>query len=114
ILGYARSTSLIRGSTASTIDPAGLRSYFGGASEANAARTVLREHPTTRATSEIDICSARCNRRISAQSSTLNTHFLPGSDRARLSAQVVNFRVPRPVQFSRAVDTSMLRCADAV
>jgi len=23
-----------------------------------------------------------------------------------LSAQVVNFRVPRPVQFSRAVDTS--------
>jgi hypothetical protein len=30
----------------------------------------LREHPTTRATSEIDICSARCNRRISAQSST--------------------------------------------
>ena len=51
ILGYACSSSRIRGSTASTIDPAGLRSYFGGASEANAARTVFLEHPTTRAIS---------------------------------------------------------------
>ena len=79
----------IRGSTASTIDPAGLRWYLGGTSELTAARTVFREHPSTRAIREIDICSARRNRRISAQSSTLNTHFLPGSVRARLSARVV-------------------------
>jgi hypothetical protein len=66
---------------------------------------VFREIPNTRAIPEIDISSARCNRRISAQSSTLSTYFLPGSARARVSAQVVNFRMPRPVQFSAAVDT---------
>jgi hypothetical protein len=56
--------------------------------------------------SEIDISSARRNRRISAQSSTLNTHFLSGSVAARVIRKVVSFRVPRPVQFSDAVDTS--------
>jgi hypothetical protein len=65
---------------------------------------VLREIPNTRAICEIGIRSARRSRRISAQSSTINTHFLPGSDRARLSAQVIRFRAPRPVQFSAAVD----------
>ena len=107
IVGYARSNSRIRGSTPSTIDPAGRRWYFGGVSEASATRTVLREIPNTRATCEIDIPSARHSRRISAQSSTVNTHFLPGSDRARLSAQVIRFRVPRPVQFSAAADTEV-------
>lgn len=76
-----------------------------GASELSADRTVFLETPYTRAISEIDICSARCNR-VSAQSSTLNTHFLPGSVKAKLSAQVVSFRMPRPVQFSAAVDTA--------
>ena len=46
--------------------------------EANAAFTVFRETPNTRAISEIGNRSDRRNRRISAQSSTLNTRFLPG------------------------------------
>ena len=58
--------------------PPAARSYFGGPSEANAAFTVFLEIPNTRAISEIGNRSARCNRRISAQSSTLNTRFLPG------------------------------------
>jgi hypothetical protein len=69
---------------------------------------VFRETPNTRAISEIDIFSDRRNRRISAQSSTLNTHFLPGSVGASLIRKVVNIRVPRPVQFSDAVDTAQL------
>src|SRR4051812_17649378 len=39
----------------------------------------------TRAITLIGICSDRCNRRISAQSSTANTRSLPGSARARVS-----------------------------
>jgi hypothetical protein len=39
---------------------------------------VFREIPNTRAISEIDNRSDRRNRRISAQSSTLNTRFLLG------------------------------------
>ena len=39
------SCSRIFGSTASTIDPAGLRSYFGAASDAIAARTVFLGTP---------------------------------------------------------------------
>jgi hypothetical protein len=104
ILGYARNSSRIRGSTSSTIDPAGARTYLGAASDASAVRTVFLETPITRATCEIDNPSDRRNRRISAQSSTFSTYFLPDSTRARLSAQVVNFRVPRPVQFSGAAD----------
>ena len=76
IAGYARNNSRIRGSTASTIDPAGLRSYLGGASDSNAARTVFLEIPNTRAICEIDSFSARRNRRISAQSSTASNPFL--------------------------------------
>jgi hypothetical protein len=37
----------MRGSTASTIDPADLRPYFGGASNFNAARTVFLEGTLT-------------------------------------------------------------------
>ena len=79
IAGYARSSSRIRGSTASTIDPARARSYFGGPSLAIAARTVFLDTPITRAISLIGSPSARCSRRISAQSSTSSTLFLPGS-----------------------------------
>ncbi|MBK9723696.1 MAG: phosphatase PAP2 family protein [Actinomycetales bacterium] len=39
------------------------------------------EHPTTRAITLIGIFSDRCNRRISAQSSTSNTRFLLTSNR---------------------------------
>ena len=54
------------------------RGTLGGPSEANAAFTVFREIPNTRAISEIGNRSDRRNRRTSAQSSTLNTRFLPG------------------------------------
>jgi hypothetical protein len=64
IVGHAANNSRIRGSTASTIDPAGCREYFGGPSEANAALTVFFEHPNTRAITLIGIFSARCNRLI--------------------------------------------------
>ena len=95
----------MRGSTSSTIDPAGSRSYFGGASERSAAFTVFLEMPCTRAISEIDSFSARRNRRISAQSSTANTPSSSGSVGARVIRKVVSFRLPRPGQFSPAVDS---------
>jgi hypothetical protein len=77
IAGYTFSSSRILGSAASTIDPAGLRSYFGGPSLAIAARTVFLEIPSTRAITLIGIPSARCSLRISAQSSTESTPFTP-------------------------------------
>jgi hypothetical protein len=107
ILGYAPSSSRIRGSTSSTIDPAGCRTYRGGRSEASAALTVLREQPITPAIVLIGILSARRSRRISAQSSTDNTpSSSPGSVRARVSAQGVKIRAPRRGQFSGVVDRS--------
>lgn len=78
IRGYTASNSRILGSASSATDPADTRRYFGGPSEANAAFTVFRAIPNTRAISEIGNSSERRNRRISAQSSTFNTRFLPG------------------------------------
>jgi hypothetical protein len=49
IVGYAFSSSRIRGSAASATGPAALRSYFGGRSLAIAARTVFLEIPIARA-----------------------------------------------------------------
>ena len=80
IVGHAANNSRMRGSTSSTIDPEPGRSYRGGPSEASALLTVFFEHPITRAITLIGISSARCNRRISAQSSTNNT---PSSSPAR-------------------------------
>jgi len=79
IPGYAFSSSRIRGSAASTTDPARGRSYFGGPALAIAARTVFLDTPSTRAISLIGMPSARRSRRISAQFSTSSTLFLPGS-----------------------------------
>ena len=107
--GYAASSSRIRGSNASATDPCGFRTYFGGLSLASAAFTVFREIPITRAISAIGICSARLSRRISAQSSTLSTCFLPDSAPARVSGKLVNFRLPRCGQYSVAADTRGLR-----
>ena len=45
IVGVAVSSARICPSKASTREPAGLRSYFGGESAANAARTVFRATP---------------------------------------------------------------------
>jgi hypothetical protein len=75
IVGHPCSNSRIRGSTASTTEPRGPRRYVGGPSATNAFRTVFFEQPTTRAITLIGNRSARYKRRISAQSSTLNTHF---------------------------------------
>jgi hypothetical protein len=48
IIGYTANNSRIRGSTESAMDPFGGRTYFGGASDANAARTVFLATPRTR------------------------------------------------------------------
>jgi integrase len=79
IVGQPASSSRIRGSNASTADPAGFRSYLGGPSLAIAARTVFLEIPSIRAISLIASPSPRCSLRISAQSSTDNTPSPPGS-----------------------------------
>ena len=49
IVGVLDSNARICGSNASTTDPAGARSYFGGPSEDNAARTVFLATPNWRA-----------------------------------------------------------------
>jgi hypothetical protein len=105
IVGTAFNNSRIRGSNPSTRDPAGARSYLGGPSLANAAFTVFREQPTTRAISEIETPSDRRNLRISAQSPTISTRSLPGSTPARVRGKLVNFQLPHRGQFSPAVDT---------
>jgi hypothetical protein len=101
IVGHAASSSRIRGSTASTTDP---RRYLGGPSAAKARFTVFFEHPITLATCLIGIPSARCSRRISAQSSTFNTPLPPRLGSSQGPAGV-NFRPSVGGQFSRAVDT---------
>ena len=75
IRGYPCNSSRIRGSTSSTIEPFSGRSYFGGSSEANAVLTVFFDIPNIWATALIGKPSARCSRRISAQSSTDNIPF---------------------------------------
>ena len=72
IVGTTINCSRIARSNPSTADPAGFRSYFGGPSEAIAARTVFRETPNVLAIILIGNPSARCSLRISAQSSTDN------------------------------------------
>ena len=78
IVGVPRSSSRMSASTASSADGIGRRSYRGGAGLRNAARTVFLLTPSRRATSLMGTLSARCNRRISAQSSTVINPFLPG------------------------------------
>ncbi|GIG63659.1 hypothetical protein Lfu02_80310 [Longispora fulva] len=59
IVGHPANNARIWGSTASTIEPAAARSYFGGAVDANARFTVFRAMPNLRAIAEIDTPSAR-------------------------------------------------------
>jgi hypothetical protein len=77
-----------------------------GPSLANAAFTVFREQTISRAISEIDTPSDLRSRRISAQSSTISTCFLPGSTPARVTGKLVNFQLPHRDQYSVAADTS--------
>jgi hypothetical protein len=53
---------------------------------------------------EIDTPSDVRSRRISAQSSTISTCFLPGSTLARVTGKLVNFQLPHRGQHSVAAD----------
>ena len=108
IVGYAASSSRIRGSNASATDPFGSRSYLGGPSDRSAARTVFRDTFLIRAICLIGSPSARWSRLISAQSSTSITCFLPGSVRARIPGRGVKFRLPRRGQYSASADTHLV------
>jgi hypothetical protein len=60
---------------------------------------VFREQPISRAISEIETPSDLRSRRISAQSSTISTCFLPGSTPARVTGKLVNFQLPVDSRF---------------
>jgi hypothetical protein len=95
--GVASNNRRIPGSNASTADPAGARSYFGGLAEANADATVFREIPNCLAIARPDNRSDRCNRRISAQSSTVITLLIV--------EEWLTFRPQHVAQYSTADDT---------
>src|SRR6516164_7891546 len=97
----------MRGSNSSTIDGAGRRSYLGGASDANAARTVFRDTFNTRPIILIDNPSARCNLRISAQSSTDNTPSSSRPDQGQETRKGVKIRAATRGQFSGGADMFM-------
>jgi hypothetical protein len=65
-------------SNRSTAEGRGWRLNTGGETERTADRTVFLDTPNCRTISLIDKPSARYSRRISAQSSTFSTSFLPG------------------------------------
>lgn len=104
IVGVFFSSPRIASSNASTADPAGVRSYFGGASDANAERTVFLEIPNVLAINLIGNPSARCNRRISAQSSTANNSLLLSALKPRIRRRGVKIRASTRGQFSGDAD----------
>ena len=71
--------------------------HYEGHDQANAARTVFLDTPNRRAIALIGTCSARPNRRISAQSSTEITLHHPGG---------VNFQPSLPSLASSLRDLS--------
>src|SRR6185437_15148772 len=91
-------------SNASTADPAGLRSYFGGPSEASADRTVFRDIFNVLAIVLIGNPSARCSLRISAQSSTDNNSLLLSARKAETQTKGVKIRASTRGQFSDDAD----------
>lgn len=109
--GHAFSSSCSRGSTASAIEPRGALSYFGGPSEASAPFTVFFDTPSSRAMALMGIFSARCSLRISAQSSTLSTLFLPGSWLEPGCQEGVSFQALPRGQFSRVADNPLATIA---
>ena len=100
--GNSRSSTRVDGSNTSTADPAGTRTYRGGSSEANAARTVFRATPSRREIALIAISSDRCNRRISAHSSTVIT--------PSRTPRGVNIQSAPGGQSSHGIDTGDRRC----
>jgi hypothetical protein len=117
IVGVPFSSARISPSTASSADGIGRRSYLGGAVLRSAVLTVFRLSRSRRLMPLIETCSARCNRRISAHSSTLSNPFLPGGLRRRqpgLDRSVLQPSPPEGVrsrpsiggQYSAAVDNA--------
>src|SRR4029077_10522778 len=99
IVGTSVSWARIASSNASTADPTGLRTYFGGSSQANADRTVFRETFHVLAINLIGNPSARCNLRISAQSSTANNSLLLSARKPRLRRRGSKFGRRHGVSF---------------
>src|SRR4029077_210189 len=99
IVGTSVSWARIASSNASTADPTGLRTYFGGSSQANADRTVFRETFNVLAINLIGNPSARCNLRISAQSSTANNSLLLSARKPRLRRRGSKFGRRHGVSF---------------
>jgi hypothetical protein len=94
--GNSANSARIAGSNTSTADGLGGREYLGGSAAANARRTALRHTPNRLEIALIGIPSARCNRRISAQSSTASTPLTV--------AQGVHFQSAPRGQFSLSSD----------
>jgi len=92
IRGASNNKARIVFSYGSTTDPFDGRSYLGGASEANAARTVFLATPSRRAISLIATPSDRCKRRISAQFSTVITPTASGRGSRFPAPQGVSFQ----------------------
>jgi len=101
IRGKSANSFRTSSSTPSTNEPRTGRSYFGGRSDANAARTVFLATPNRREISLIGMFSDRCKRRISAQFSTVIT--LQGSYGG------VKIHPTPQGQYSRVVDTRLGR-----
>jgi hypothetical protein len=99
------------GSNASTADGLAGREYFGGSAAANARRTAFCDTSNRLEIAPIGIPSARCNRRISAQSSTANTP-LTVAQGFNLNRHVgVSFR-SAPTRFLHRNDKPRLRAAN--
>lgn len=88
IVGVVRSSARTRSSTASATYGTGRRSWRGGDGERSAARTVLRDRPSSKAMALMALPSERCRRRISAQSATCSNPFRPGGRGRNLSTRM--------------------------
>jgi hypothetical protein len=101
MLGVPSNNRRISGSKPSIADPTAARSYFGGPGEANADTTVFREIPNCLAIARPDNRSDRCNRRISAQSSTVITLLIV--------EEWLTFQPQHVAQYSTAGDKNIKR-----
>jgi hypothetical protein len=86
------SCSRIFASTASTIDPAGRRSYFGAVADAIAARTVFLETPNFRTIALIGKPSADAAGGSQPSPPRITPLRLPRLELSRVSAKGVKFR----------------------
>jgi hypothetical protein len=84
------------------MDPEPARTYRGGCTDRTALRTVFLAKPNFFAIALIDIRSARYNRRISAQSSTVITLPIPHP-----GSGGVNIHPSAGGQFSRVADKAL-------